>query len=132
MEEADIIIKKLNMIKHPEGGYYQEIHKNKFVSQIYYLLKKNQKSKWHRLGKDEILHFYEGSPIEVFTKRDSNLKKYILGRDMLYSITIEKNTWFGMKSQGNYSLIGCTVAPPFVFSDLEIYSNNHTNLLPEI
>ena len=76
MEEADIIIKKLNMIKHPEGGYYQEIHKNKFVSQIYYLLKKNQKSKWHRLGKDEILHFYEGSPIEVFTKRDSNLKKY--------------------------------------------------------
>ena len=131
MEKADIIIKKLNMIEHPEGGYYKEIYKSKFVSQIYYLLKKNQISKWHRLGKNEILHFYEGSPIEVYTKRDSNLEKYTLGQDMLYIMIVEKDTWFAMKSRGSYSLIGCTVAPPFVFSDLEIYSDN-INTLPEI
>ena len=131
MEKADVIIEKLNMIEHPEGGSYKDIYKSPFVSQIYYLLKKNQISKWHRLGKNEILHFYEGSPIEVYTKRDSNLKKYILGQNMLYSMIVEKNTWFAMKSRGDYSLIGCTVAPPFVFSDLEIYSNN-INALPEI
>ena len=130
--KADIIIEKLNMIKHPEGGYYREIYKSDFISQIYYLLKKNQKSEWHRLEKDEILHFYEGSPIEVYTKRGGNFKKYILGQNILYSIVIEKNTWFGMKSQGDYSLIGCTVAPPFKFSDLEIYSNNNTDALPKI
>ena len=51
MEEADSLIKKLEMISHPEGGHYVEIFKNKEVSQIYYLLKKNEKSHWHRLKK---------------------------------------------------------------------------------
>ncbi len=41
MEDADILIKKLNMISHPEGGHYVEVFKNQHVSQIYYLLKKN-------------------------------------------------------------------------------------------
>ena len=60
-----------------------------------------------------------------------NLEKYTLGQDMLYIMIVEKDTWFAMKSRGSYSLIGCTVAPPFVFSDLEIYSDN-INTLPEI
>ena len=38
--------------------------------------------------------------------------------------TVEKETWFALKSTGSYSLIGCTVAPAFVFSDLEIAAVN--------
>ncbi len=38
--EADNLIKKLNMIGHPEGGHYVENFKNDSVSQIYYLLKR--------------------------------------------------------------------------------------------
>ena len=68
--EADHLIKKLNMISHPEGGHYVENFKNDNVSQIYYLLKRNEKSHWHRLTKNEILHFYSGDPLEVFTSND--------------------------------------------------------------
>ena len=35
------------------------------MSIIYYLLKENQKSHWHRLTKNEILHFYDGQPLNV-------------------------------------------------------------------
>ena len=37
---------------------------------------------------------------------------------------IKKKTWFAMKSSGSYSLIGCTVAPAFEFSDLELAPKN--------
>ena len=33
---------------------------------------------------------------------------------------IKSGIWFSMKSKGNYSLIGCTVAPPFDYNDFEL------------
>ena len=119
--EADNLIKKLNMISHPEGGYYVENFKNDNVSQIYYLLKRNEKSHWHRLTKNEILHFYSGDPLEVFTSNDGiNYEVCSLGSDNNYIYTVTANTWFAMRSSGAFSLIGCTVAPAFDFDDFEL------------
>lgn len=119
--EADNLIKKLNMVSHPEGGHYVENFKNSNVSQIYYLLKKNEKSHWHRLTKNEILHFYSGDPLEVFTSNDGvNYEVYSLGSDNNYIYTVTANTWFAMRSSGAFSLIGCTVAPAFDFEDFEL------------
>ncbi len=119
--EADNLIKKLNMISHPEGGHYVEIFKNDNVSQIYYLLKRNEKSHWHRLTKNEILHFYSGDPLEVFTSNDGvNYEVFSLGSDNNYIYTVTANTWFAMRSSGAFSLIGCTVAPAFDFNDFEL------------
>ena len=119
--EADNLIKKLNMISHPEGGHYVEIFKNDNVSQIYYLLKKSEKSHWHRLTKNEILHFYSGDPLEVFTSNDGiNYEVFSLGSDNNYIYTVTGNTWFAMRSSGAFSLIGCTVAPAFDFDDFEL------------
>ena len=50
--EADNLIKKLNMISHPEGGHYVENFKNDNVSQIYYLLKKDEKSHFLKINKE--------------------------------------------------------------------------------
>ena len=33
---------------------------------------------------------------------------------------VGKGTWCALKSTGSYSVIGCTVAPAFEVSDLEI------------
>jgi predicted cupin superfamily sugar epimerase len=119
--EADNLIKKLNMISHPEGGHYVENFKNNNVSQIYYLLKSNEKSHWHRLTKNEILHFYSGDPLEVFTSSDGiDYDLFSLGSDDNYIYTVNANTWFAMRSAGSYSLIGCTVAPAFNFNDFEL------------
>ena len=109
------------MLPHPEGGYYVEVYKSANVTQIYYLLKKNQKSHWHRLKKNEILHFYSGSPLIIYTsKNGEEFETNIIGSKGNFIFIVKKHTWFSMKSTGLYSLIGCTVAPAFKFSDLEL------------
>ena len=121
MEDADILIKQMNMISHPEGGHYVEVLKNEYVSQIYYLLKKNERSHWHRLKKNEILHFYLGEPLEVFTSiNGTDYSSFSLGLNNNFIFTVQSNTWFAMRSAGSFSLIGCTVAPAFDFEDFEL------------
>ena len=121
MQDADTLIKKMNMISHPEGGHYVEVLKNEHVSQIYYLLKKNEKSHWHKIKKNEILHFYLGDPLEVFTSSDGvDYDLFSLGSENNYIYTVLSNTWFAMRSTGSFSLIGCTVAPAFDFKDFEL------------
>ena len=61
----------------------------------------------------------------IFTSRDGDkFQKNEIGADNKFIFTIEKNTWFAMKSSGSYSLIGCTVAPAFEFKDLELAPKN--------
>ncbi len=57
MNNGDKIIKKLQMIPHPEGGHFKESYRDKNISLIYYLLKKNEKSHWHRLKKMKFFIF---------------------------------------------------------------------------
>ena len=109
------------MISHPEGGHYVEVLKNEYVSQIYYLLKKNERSHWHRLKKNEILHFYLGEPLEVFTSiNGTDYSSFSLGLNNNFIFTVQSNTWFAMRPTGSFSLIGCTVAPAFDFEDFEL------------
>ena len=119
------LIKQHKMIAHPEGGHYVEIFKNKDVSHIYFLLEKHEHSHWHRITKNEILHFYLGSPLLIYTSEDGNeFKTNEIGSKNNFNFNIKKNTWFAMKSSGSYSLIGCSVAPAFEFSDLELAPKN--------
>ena len=115
------LIEYHKMISHPEGGHYVEIFRNKYVSHIYFLLEQHEHSHWHRITKNETLHFYSGSPLFVYTSEDGNeFKTNEIGSKNNFIFNIKKNVWFAMKSSGSYSLIGCTVAPAFEFSDLEI------------
>ena len=123
MNNSDEIIKKLQMKPHPEGGHFKESYRDNNISLIYYLLKKNEKSHWHRLKKNEILHFYDGDPLLVYLSiNGATVQEIILdnNEDKLSHFVIKSGTWFSMKTKGNYSLIGCTVAPPFDYEDLEI------------
>ena len=111
------------MAPHPEGGHFKESYRNNKISLIYYLLKKNEKSHWHRLKKNEILHFYDGDPLIVYlSKNGVTVQEKILGNNInnLSHFVIKSGTWFSMKSKGDYSLIGCTVAPPFNYDDFEL------------
>ena len=123
MNNGDKIIKKLQMTPHSEGGHFKESYRDKNISLIYYLLKKNEKSHWHRLKKNEILHFYDGDPLIVYLSKDGiNTKQKILNNnlDLLSHLVIKNGTWFSMKTKGEFSLIGCTVAPAFDYADFEI------------
>ena len=119
------LIKDHKMVPHPEGGHYVEVFKNKDVSHIYFLLERHEHSHWHRITKNETLHFYKGSPLIIFTSKDGKkVQTKEIGSNNKFILSIKKNTWFAMKSKGSYSFIGCTVAPAFNFSDLELAPKN--------
>jgi len=115
------LIEYHKMIPHPEGGHYVEVFKNKDVSHIYFLLEGHEHSHWHRITKNETVHFYSGDPLEIYTSEDGEeFETNQIGSNNNFIYSIEKNTWFAMKPKGKYSLIGCTVAPAFEFEDLEL------------
>ena len=121
MSDAQSIINDLNLEPHPEGGYFVECFKTETLSIIYYLLKKNEKSHWHRLKKNENLHFYKGDPLAIYLSEDGiDFTSYILGEKNNFNFTVKSGSWFAMKSTGEYSLIGCTVAPAFDYKDFEL------------
>ena len=121
MDTVKSLIEYHKMIPHPEGGHYVEVFKNKDVSHIYFLLEGHEHSHWHRITKNETVHFYNGDPLEIYTSKDGEeFETNQIGSNKNFIYSIEKNTWFAMKSKGKFSLIGCTVAPAFEFEDLEL------------
>jgi len=131
MNDSDKLIEQLEMNPHPEGGYYSESFRDRdnSVSLIYYLLKKGQRSHWHRLKKNEILHFYKGDSLSVHISADAKttitkkLGNSISSNENLH-LVIHAGSWFSMNSEGDYSLIGCTVSPAFDYADFELAPPN--------
>lgn len=141
---ADFWIDKLKLQSHPEGGYYKEIYRsdenipgsglpsrfsgNRSIStSIYFLLKKGQKSVFHRIKSDEIWHFYDGEQITIYVIKDSGeLQILKLGIDpqngVFPQVTVPANCWFAAIPNGEFTLVGCTVSPGFSFEDFEMAS----------
>ncbi len=144
IKRAQELIKILALSPHPEGGYYKEIYrsKNKIISpknneirsavtDIYFLLFAGQVSRLHKVAHDEIWHFYEGDPLALVEIEADNLQvaRILLGDKNTvpkYQHCIEGGNWQGAYSSGDYSLVGCTVAPGFDFSDFEFLKDNQS------
>ncbi len=127
MNDPASLIESLKMTPHPEGGHFAETFRadDGSASLIFYLLKSDERSHWHRLTKNEILHFYDGDPMSVLLSPDGvSVQEKTLGRDAIdnepYHLIVPKGTWFSMQSTGDWSLIGCTVSPAFAFDDFEL------------
>ncbi len=141
-EKAKYYIHKLELIKHPEGGYFREIYragemfsidppkkhlKRNASTSIYFMLEGTQKSKFHRLKFDELWHFYDGTCAKVYViDEKGNLSELIIGKDTergeVFQLAIKKNNWFAAEvmDKKSFALIGCTVSPGFDFSDFEL------------
>ncbi|MGD1834999.1 MAG: cupin domain-containing protein [Nitrososphaeraceae archaeon] len=140
MISVEYWIKKLGLIKHPEGGYYKENfrsdiyfenskkQKRSLATSIYYLLEGNDFSSFHKIKSDEIWHFYYGSNIIVHViEKNSSLSSNIIGNNIKHGnekmqMIIEKDLWFAaeVSEKSSYSLVGCTVIPGFEFDDFEL------------
>ena len=67
------------------------------------------------------MHFYKGDPLTIYTSKDGiNFTSITVGGDNNFHFVVEANSWFAMRSTGEYSLIGCTVAPGFDYADFEL------------
>ena len=131
MNKCDKLIDELKLIPHPEGGHFVETFRDSKnqISHIYYLLKKGETSRWHKINKNELLVFYDGYPLQVLLSKDTvHIQKIIIGKDInndhKYHFIVESETWFSMASLGQWSLIGCIVAPAFDYNDFEIAPPN--------
>lgn len=141
---VDTLVKELNLLPHPEGGYYKETYRSEgkitqtcltpnfkgdrnMATGIYFLIEKGNFSALHKIKSDETWHFYYGDALEVIEINElGNLTITKIGSDILkgetFQYTVKANTWFGSRvsGAGNFSLVGCTVYPGFDFNDFEL------------
>jgi predicted cupin superfamily sugar epimerase len=133
MSEASRLIAVLGLVPHPEGGHFRETFRDAagpngraFSTAIYFLLRKGEVSKWHRIDAVEIWHWYAGAPLELLVKGelDGESDRHVLGSALTNGerpqCIVPARVWQSARSLGDYTLVGCTVAPGFEFSKLEI------------
>ena len=123
--EADRLIALLDLKPHPEGGHFRETFRDSNVGRsystaIYFLLKAGEMSRWHRVDAAEVWHFYRGAPLELCIGKQA----YVLGPEIdeaqAPQIVVPAGVWQSARSLGDYTLVGCTVAPGFAFAHFEM------------
>jgi len=132
MQVADEIIRLLDLTPHPEGGYFRETFRDEAEqggrscsTAIYYLLKAGEVSHWHRVDAVETWHWYAGAPlilkiVEENAAPDEAILGAELGEGQRPQVVVPKGHWQSARSLGDWTLVGCTVAPGFEFSGFEI------------
>ena len=143
MPDPQQLIKNLNLLRHPEGGWYRETYRSNelipahalperfsadrcFSTAIYFLLESGDISALHRIRSDEVWHFYAGAPLMIHRfDPDGVYSHALLGHNPenggQFQITVPAGCWFGAEPVGEgFGLAGCTVAPGFDFADFEM------------
>ncbi|WP_035981342.1 cupin domain-containing protein, partial [Bradyrhizobium sp. STM 3843] len=80
---------------------------------------------WHRVDAAEVWHFYAGSPLTLRIAEDGREPQAIrLGSDLLAGerpqAVVPAHAWQSAESTGDWTLVGCSVAPGFEFSGFEL------------
>lgn len=126
------IIETLSMERHPEGGWYvQTFHDEQggdrgHSTAIYYLLEVGDRSHWHRVrDAAEVWHYYAGAPLALHRSADGKASEtLVLGTDLIKGerpqAIVPADWWQSAESLGEFTLVGCTVAPGFEFSSFEM------------
>jgi uncharacterized protein len=126
------IIARLGLQPHPEGGHYRETFRDGRVdtsgralsTAIYFLLARGQRSHWHRIDAVEIWHYYAGSALILQIADDDGQRVVRLGPDFAAGEVpqeiVPPGAWQSAETSGDWTLVGCTVAPGFDFSKFEL------------
>jgi predicted cupin superfamily sugar epimerase len=129
---AASIIETLGLSRHPEGGWYAESFRDANGSErghstaIYYLLEAGDCSHWHRVrDAAEVWHFYAGAPLAITVSPNGHdAMSYRLGMNLHTGerpqIVVPAGWWQTSVSLGAFTLVGCTVAPGFLFEEFEM------------
>ena len=138
---ASVLIEKLGLKPHPEGGYFAETFRSSIEptltdgrvraasTAIYFLLPSGSFSALHRVSSDEVWHFYDGEPLELVSiTPEGVLECTLLGRNLTAGErpqhVVPAGVWQAARMAGamgvGYSLVGCTVAPGFDFEDFDM------------
>lgn len=124
-------IAALGLQPHPEGGFYVEIHRDPLdrpdrrgaCTSIYYLL--TEPSRWHRVDATEIWCWHAGAPLELAISLDGrSVATHRLGAALISGerpqAVVPPAAWQSARPLGEWSLVGCVVAPAFRFEGFEL------------
>ena len=120
------VIALLGLERHPEGGWFKQT----FVDEvpggrahstlIYYLLERGDRSAWHRVDSAEVWHWYAGAPPELRIGKGSLALGNELAAGQRPQGVVPRGEWQSAQSLGDWTLVGCTVAPGFEFAHFEM------------
>src|SRR5664279_168318 len=125
------IIRRLELKPHPEGGHYRETFRDSrqvdgraASTAILFLLAHGERSHWHRIDAVEIWHYQAGAPLKLSLVDGANEQIVRLGGDIsageIPQVTVPARAWQAAETTGDWSLVGCTVAPGFMFEGFEL------------
>jgi len=124
------IIARLELKPHPEGGHYRETFRDSDVdgrsasTAIYFLLARGERSHWHRIDAAEVWHYYAGGALNLQIADDVGQRCIRLGPDLaageVPQAIVPAQAWQAAESTGDWTLVGCTVAPGFDFAKFEL------------
>jgi predicted cupin superfamily sugar epimerase len=145
MRNSEYWIQHLNLLPHPEGGFFREMYRSnigieqqalpygykgarRLCTSIYFLLRSQDISKLHRLKSDEIWYYHFGSSLKIIMIDNEGQKHTkLLGpnseKSEQFQVEIPAGTIFGavVTDENSYCLVSCIVAPGFDFGDFELF-----------
>ncbi|MBX3531877.1 MAG: cupin domain-containing protein [Rhizobiaceae bacterium] len=135
----DEIIATLGMQPHPEGGHYVQTFRDEaggprgHSTAIYFLLRRGERSAWHRVRDAvEVWHFHAGDALalEMAKPDGTGASRHVLGPDLAAGqrpqAIVPANWWQAAETLGDWTLVGCTVAPGFDFAAFEMAAPDWT------
>ena len=143
LPSAAEIIARLELKPHPEGGHFRETFRDARVdaegrslsTAIYFLLARGERSHWHRIDAVEIWHYYAGSALTLQIADDRGRRSVKLGADLAIGevpqAVVPPGAWQSAESNGDWTLVGCTVAPGFDFAKFELAPTGWTPSPPQ-
>ena len=128
---ADEVIRLLDLEPHPEGGHFRETFRDPRLvggraasTAIYFLLARGERSHWHRIDAAEVWHFHAGSALTLSVTDGETTRSIALGADIAAGeqpqVLVPAGVWQAAESRGDWTLVGCTVAPGFDFTGFEL------------
>jgi predicted cupin superfamily sugar epimerase len=132
LASAADIIARLQLQPHPEGGHYRETFRDlrtdangrPFSTAIFFLVARGERSHWHRIDAVEIWHYYAGHALVLQIADNGYQKSVRLGPDLaageVPQAIVPAQAWQAAETSGDWTLVGCTVAPGFDFATFEL------------
>ena len=126
------VIRKLDLKPHPEGGHFRETFRDSHTdangraasTAIYFLLARGERSHWHRVDAVETWHYYAGASLTLRIADESSERSVALGADLaageIPQAVVPAHAWQAAESNGDWTLVGCIVAPAFEFAKFEL------------
>lgn len=131
--DADGIIAELGLQPHPEGGHYAETWRGPagadgraVATAIHFLLRRGERSHWHRVDADEIWLFHAGDPLvlSIAAADDAVPEQLRLGSSLdageRPQLRVPAGCWQAAEPTGAWTLVSCVVAPGFEFDGFEL------------